>query len=298
MLYLQNENTNDLPEWAREDLIDGNTGVNNVVPASESQKTYGWYPFRKIMVRPVANWLSRQTWLVLKWVVDVFFVEVDAALSTISTDLTSVTDRTGELETNLGNTNNGLSLLTGRVESAEGSIVEHNDRIGATEAAIIDHTERIENLETQMPDHQQGELLASIITNMGGFDNVIQGPGVYTCEPTGEILFTMKMVRLGNVAMLLWDNIDSSGMIRSTHKPFSGNTLTITIENVPDAFLPITATGMVFVSTNTISRVDAPDAHIQYNGSTLSIIVYGNVPASVLVGINKVPIVYTCKGSI
>lgn len=50
-----------LPRWATEDVIDAQTGYNNVVEPPEEKKDIGWVPF-EAGARNFHNWLFRKTY--------------------------------------------------------------------------------------------------------------------------------------------------------------------------------------------------------------------------------------------
>lgn len=72
-----------LPEFAVDDIVDSTSGQNNIHDPHPDQKSYGWFPFRKRPERGVMNWLHRHTHLCIKWLVEVFYPAVDAALHAI-----------------------------------------------------------------------------------------------------------------------------------------------------------------------------------------------------------------------
>lgn len=152
------EITEALPKFASVDLIDPISLVNNVVPATNEQKNYGWFGFRKRPERNVMNWLHRQTFLYLRWLKETFFVEVDTAIGDINTDITNLDGRVGTAEGNItsldgrvdtaetdintaeGNINSLVSAyngLNGRVGTAEGNITSLDGRIDTLEATAV-----------------------------------------------------------------------------------------------------------------------------------------------------------------
>lgn len=78
--YLTTEPPAIIPEFAKEDLTDPTTGLNNVLEPETDQKKWGWFPFRKRPGRRVMNWLHRHTYLNFDFVKNNFFPEVDAGL--------------------------------------------------------------------------------------------------------------------------------------------------------------------------------------------------------------------------
>lgn len=59
------------PEYARNDVVDPTTGVNNVVEPSEAKKDLGHGPAGEFPNRQYFNWLHRLTYLWLKYLDDV-----------------------------------------------------------------------------------------------------------------------------------------------------------------------------------------------------------------------------------
>jgi hypothetical protein len=74
----------DLPVFADIDKTDSKSLENNVVEPELADKNFGWHDSERIPERNVFNWLHRFTYRTLKWLRDVFFVEVDTNLTTLN----------------------------------------------------------------------------------------------------------------------------------------------------------------------------------------------------------------------
>lgn len=79
-MALLTPNVIDLPKFAEQDVIDGLTGQNNVVPAIVADEDFGWHPARRRPERNVMNWLHRFTYRQLRHMKEVFQPEVEQCL--------------------------------------------------------------------------------------------------------------------------------------------------------------------------------------------------------------------------
>ena len=69
-----------IPEFAKDDIVDLTSGKNNVQDPHPDQKSYGWFPFRKRPERGVMNWLHRHTYRCINFLQNSFYPACDAAL--------------------------------------------------------------------------------------------------------------------------------------------------------------------------------------------------------------------------
>jgi len=79
-LYLDTDPPETVPIFAEGNLVDPDSGLNNVIEPPYEQKTFGWIPSRKVPQRGVMNWLHRYTGRWCSFLKDYFFPEVDGGL--------------------------------------------------------------------------------------------------------------------------------------------------------------------------------------------------------------------------
>ena len=79
-----------LPEFATNDVVDPLSGENNVVEPGASQKSFGWFPFRKKPERNIMNWLHRLTYVQLHYWAITFYNLIDGAMFWLSTSVTQL----------------------------------------------------------------------------------------------------------------------------------------------------------------------------------------------------------------
>lgn len=153
-------NPNDIPVFAVQNLVDAQTGENNVVEPSNERKTYGLFPSGVKPERSYLNWLYRLTYLNFDWLKETFFVEVDHYIETMynqlgilgpavdghttriaaaESNINSIGLRVGDTEDDIGALQSQVTSFGGRLTTAEGEIDTLQNGVTALQSVLVDY---------------------------------------------------------------------------------------------------------------------------------------------------------------
>lgn len=159
-------NTIDLPKFADQDVIDGLTGQNNVVPAIVADQDFGWHPSRRRPERNVMNWLHRQTYLQVKHMKEVFQPEVEACLVNNDIFIQPGFHKQG-LQVQISNFSSVFHPSTATVEPGRCALSE----IGSIDLADL----LVFDVPSQLLCNVTSEWVSSASPGIADFHNIVPG---------------------------------------------------------------------------------------------------------------------------